>query len=519
MESQGDQLSGAKRKAEESKSDESVPATKAPRKPSSVKLIKPNTFEPSNHFYPRVLNAQIHPIVNSFMNLGNDRIVQRYCHLNPGTDAKKLQEILAAQAKYFRWSGADLFNVTNEQGKRQMILIETNSSPSGQKSMPGLNEDTADGYHKLMRNFLESLEETKKQRQEGKDALPFVEGGLAVIYDKNPMEATGYAAALADVSGEPVWLAEFYDEDTKSPVQWDKKGVLRIRDNDGNLHTIRACFRYVTQRPWNRIPVDTATVVLNPVVACLAGGRNKMAADKAYEFFNHEQGAAGLSIRTPETIRDVSKAVIPMWVESMGGLACIKVPYSNAGQGVYTITNADDLQAFMDSPQHYDKYIVQSLVGNSTWSSSARPAQFFHTGSIPNKKNDIYVSDLRMMIRCTKEGFVPVAIYARRAQLPLAKDLKDSRDSWGMLGTNLSSKNEKGEWDTDTNRLLLMDLKDFNRLGLSTDDLIDAYVQTVCATYAIDQVAQRLMNQGSFDYDLYSKLNDDDALISEILKQ
>ena len=28
---------------------------------------------------------------------------------------------------------------------------------------------------------------------------------------------------------------------------------------------IRACFRYVTQKPWNRIPVVTKTLMLNPV--------------------------------------------------------------------------------------------------------------------------------------------------------------------------------------------------------------------------------------------------------------
>lgn len=31
-------------------------------------------------------------------------------------------------------------------------------------------------------------------------------GGLAVLYDKNPMETTGYAAALANLTGEHVHL-------------------------------------------------------------------------------------------------------------------------------------------------------------------------------------------------------------------------------------------------------------------------------------------------------------------------
>ena len=94
-----------------------------------------------------------------------------------------------------------------------------------------------------------------------------------------------------------------------------------------------------------------------------------MIADKAYEFFNNElsASASGLCIRTPETVRDVSKSEIPLWVQSMGGHAVIKVPYSNAGQGVFTLTSAEELRAFMDEDHHYDKFIVQSLVGNANW--------------------------------------------------------------------------------------------------------------------------------------------------------
>ena len=99
-----------------------------------------------------------------------------------------------------------------------------------------------------------------------------------------------------------------------------------------------------------------------------------MIADKAYEFFNHElnQANTGLQIRTPETVRDVSKSEIPLWVKSMGGHAVIKIPYSNAGQGVYTITNQAELDAFMAEEHHYDKFIVQSLVARTEQHSTAQ---------------------------------------------------------------------------------------------------------------------------------------------------
>lgn len=45
-------------------------------------------------------------------------------------------------------------------------------------------------------------------------------GGLAVIWDKNEMEATGYAAVMADLCNEDVLLAEYRDSDKDPPVRW-----------------------------------------------------------------------------------------------------------------------------------------------------------------------------------------------------------------------------------------------------------------------------------------------------------
>lgn len=45
----------------------------------------------------------------------------------------------------FTKTGSDLFNVTTASGHRQMIIVETNSCPSGQKSMPLLSESDVRG--------------------------------------------------------------------------------------------------------------------------------------------------------------------------------------------------------------------------------------------------------------------------------------------------------------------------------------------------------------------------------------
>jgi hypothetical protein len=50
-----------------------------------------------------------------------------------------------------------------------------------------------------------------------------------------------------------------------------------------------------------------------------------------------------------------------------------------------------------------------------------------------------------------------------------------------MLGTNLSVKHDEGMFSSESERLVLMDFRDFNSLGLGLDDLIEAYVQTVLA--------------------------------------
>ena len=51
------------------------------------------------------------------------------------------------------------------------------------------------------------------------------------MYDKNKMEASGYAAVLADTMKEYVYLTEFYDNDTNPPVKWED-GWMFVRTKD-----------------------------------------------------------------------------------------------------------------------------------------------------------------------------------------------------------------------------------------------------------------------------------------------
>lgn len=476
--------------------------------PKSTVLVQSGEFDPRRHFYERVLNAQIHPLVRFFFNLGNARIAERYCHLHPEADPSEVHRLLSYVPSYFRWGGADLFVTSSPTAVRRIVVIETNSCPSGQKSMPLISEaEEMAGYRLLVEHtFLDMLR--------GR-SLP--SGGLAVLYDKNEMETSGYAATLAEITGEPVHLVPYFDGDMGRTARFTDQRVLEILSADGQWVPIRAALRYVTQRPWNRLPPISRTAILNPAIACLAGGRNKLMAAKAYDLLNAKLARHRLKIHVPDTIWDASMREVPLWIKRMGGIGVVKNPYSNAGQGVYTITSPAELDAFMASEQRYDQFIVQALIGNSSWSSTTGTTRLYHVGTVPDRKGNIFVADLRCMVVGGRNGFRPVAIYARRSRDPLTATLEPTTDSWGMLGTNLSYKKEDGSWGTETGRLMLMDGRDFNRLGIGLDDLIEGYLQTVMSMIAIDEMAIQLVTKAKrFRKRLFSSLNDDEALTEEI---
>lgn len=474
--------------------------------------VSPGSFEASAHFYPRVLNAQLHPLVGFFFRLDRQRLVERYVHLNPHVSREALVELLAHTPRYLRWAGADLFHTTTARGRPSMVVIETNSCASGNKSMPLVSEEREHGgYADLLRQAL----------------LPYipkaskVPGELAVVYDKNHVEASGYAATLADLTGERVWLAPLpaalpAGTGPQRAARFEQGG-LEVRDEGGSWRPIRAALRYVTQKPWTRIPIRTSTVMLNPVIACLAGGRNKLVASKAYDLLNGQLAGSGLQVRTPETITDLRREEVPLFLRRFGGHAVVKVPYSNAGQGVFTITSAQELDCFMNADFPYDRFVVQSLIGNYQWSSEQGLGRLYHVGTVPNRQGEIFAADVRVMVAGGPQGFVPVAVYARRARRPLPETLDAQIPSWDVLGTNLSEKSADGGWSAETERLLLMDRRDFNLLGLGIDDLIEAFIQTVLSVVAIDRMAEALLTRkGELKRKLFLSLNEDEQLLAEI---
>jgi hypothetical protein len=394
-------------------------------------------------------------------------------------------------------------------------------------------------------------------------------GVLAVLYDKNAMEARAYASTIADATGEAVFLVEAFLQDPSPPVRWDERRMLHVRlpqpkpqpqqqrrteeeaaaasapsaAGEETWVPVRAAFRYVTQRPWTRLPLDARTALLNPPLACLAGGRNKAMAARAYAALNAALaaaaaasssgggggggGARGLRVRTPFTLPGVSQSEVPALVAALGGSAVVKVPYGNAGQGVYTIASPAELAAFMAEPLRYSRLVVQQLVGAHAWAPAADAAaaaareaassaaaggggsgggvatlpagvpshipRLYHAGTVPNARGETFVADLRVMVASSADGgYRPVALYARRAPDPLTPHLP--ANSWRVLGTNLSKAAGQLDWTTESERLLIADAKDFPSLGLGVDDLLDAFLQAVLAATAIDVLAAAMLD-------------------------
>lgn len=65
----------------------------------AARRVYKGEFEGHKHWYPKALNATIHPMINFFMNLSRERIVNRYCHLHPKVEADRLNELLRYQCR------------------------------------------------------------------------------------------------------------------------------------------------------------------------------------------------------------------------------------------------------------------------------------------------------------------------------------------------------------------------------------------------------------------------------------
>ena len=168
-----------------------------------------------------------------------------------------------------------------------MIIVESNSCPSGQKSMPLVDDNNKfGGYKTIIENCFNEVLNNELDKSLG---------GLAVIYDQNKMESIGFCSTLAELTNEKVWLAHYFEDEAPETAvcKWEDQ-LLYVKDAMEQWHPIRACLRIVTQRPWKRMPIKTKTKVINPIISCIAGGRNKIMGVHAYNSLNRILKNTGL---------------------------------------------------------------------------------------------------------------------------------------------------------------------------------------------------------------------------------
>src|SRR5690349_12281635 len=108
-----------------------------------------------------------------------------------------------------------MFSVLDAQEKRRMVVLETNSCPCGSEVMPQYLRARWLSYSILVASdSLKRLLTAPNHEKEPEPHVPnTIEGDLAIIYDQDFVEATGYAMGMAEVYNERVWKVEFHYDD------------------------------------------------------------------------------------------------------------------------------------------------------------------------------------------------------------------------------------------------------------------------------------------------------------------
>lgn len=71
----------------------------------SSREVNEGEFVPEKHFYPRVVNAEVHSLIETFLSMENDRIIARYTNLNPRIKPETLKSVLSYIPSHFQWAG------------------------------------------------------------------------------------------------------------------------------------------------------------------------------------------------------------------------------------------------------------------------------------------------------------------------------------------------------------------------------------------------------------------------------
>jgi len=374
-----------------------------------------------------------------------------YAARHPGVDRDETTALLCSEARRFYLAGVDLMTVGDARDSR-FVVIEINSAPGFAYCTPG-----RDAWERAYRRTADLLLERLPRAQWPDVAL--------LTESKIPIETEGFSAVLRDSIGAEVPVL--------APA--DLRAVCR--DAAGNRvrltvrgRPLRGGLRYLHLNPWELLPPNAEGVFVNGTDVDLAGGRDKIAAHHAFTLFNDRYARRGLAIHTPPTRIVERDEPAPR----SDRLVVRKVPHGNSGIGVDFVPSS--------TPAGYRHLEQQLLLPPGHEVDDYPPLRPLVAGG------ERYVYDLRVVIGGTRRGFVPLMMYARRARRPL-RDLRslDPAVLDDFLKVNIARVARHGSIVLEEERLTLPDAAGAASLGLSRDQLVDAVVQSILATIAVDR--------------------------------
>lgn len=396
-------------------------------------------------------------------------LVSAWLRAKPGCDPHQLTTLLGVGAQEFRLSGVDLMPMRSSDGSLTFRVLELNSAPGFAYCMPGLDAWTH-AYVPTIRALAEGLDETDL-------------AGLALLTEsKIPVETDGFGLCLERFTGRPAWVLG--PPEIEQAEQAPTDGGVRMRIGS---REVRGGLRYLHAKPWMRLPPTAVGHFRNGTAIDLKGGRDKVAAHRAFAAFEAAMAPAGLRIDTPRSwIIDDAAAL----VEALAALVeqeswgVSKIRDGNSGFGI----DFFDPSRVTDRAWPRFPFVIQEMLSPPALAPDGCPG-LLGARCRGDTDNARYAFDLRAVVHHTLGGFRPLALYGRRAATPLAS-LRPGTVTAAALDAALKvniAVSTGGGFRLELERLLIGDAVGWHSMGLSVDDARRAMVQAMLATAAVDR--------------------------------
>ncbi|HYW52973.1 MAG TPA: hypothetical protein VE826_03335 [Dongiaceae bacterium] len=393
----------------------------------------------------------------------HDELVAAYAAQHGPAGRAALTELLAGSAAAFFLSGVDLM-VIEDGTRRRFVVIEVNSAPGFAYCTPG-----ADAWELAYERTIDLLLG---------HAPPAAHGGLALLTEsKVPVETEGFRRCLERRLGRAIAVLGPAELRAAERFVTERGTVLAHggREISGGL-------RYLHHLPWELLPPSAAGTFVNGTGVDLCGGRDKVAAQLAFERFTAAFGPRGLRVNAPPGSVVRSAEELEAVLARLGEHVVRKARHGNSGIGV-DFLRGDEEDARRPPPPY--PYLVQEMLLPRGAAVNGAHLAAATAGGRP------YAYDLRVVVGGFPGGYRPLMIYARRARRSLDElgrfDAADLAALDDFMKVNIAVPQPGGGFAMEEERLVLPDADGFAALGLGVDDYRVAVAESILATAAVDR--------------------------------